>query len=243
MRRYGLIGYPLGHSFSASYFADKFEREGIFDASYENFELESIGNFPQLREWHPDLRGLNVTIPYKQAIIPFLDDIDFSAVMIRAVNTIQFSKGKTKGYNTDYIGFRDSIKPLLKPHHTHALVLGTGGSSKAVVFALSQMGIDTQFVSRMPQQGALSYAQISKQLLQDYSLIINTTPLGMHPRMEETPEIPYKYLTPNHLLYDLIYNPAETLFLQKGKAQGAVVKNGLEMLQRQAEASWKIWNA
>ncbi len=242
IKRFGLIGYPLGHSFSKGYFESKFEVEGITNATYENFEMESIGNFPQLRDWHPDLKGLNVTIPYKQAIIPFLDDIDFSALMIRAVNTIYFVNGKTKGFNTDYIGFWDSIKKLLEPQHTQALVLGTGGSSKAVVFALTQMGINAQYVSRTPEQGQLGYADITEEVLQAHTLIINTTPLGMAPRIDEAPDIPYQYITDQHLLYDLTYNPAETLFLKKGAAQGAAIKNGLEMLQLQAEASWKIWN-
>ncbi|CAN5216241.1 shikimate dehydrogenase [soil metagenome] len=242
MRRYGLLGSSLGHSFSAGYFAGKFEREGIIDASYENFELASIGMYPQIMEWHPDLNGLNVTVPYKQAIIPFLDDIDFSALMIRAVNTISFSNGKSKGYNTDYIGFRDSIKKLLKPQHTQALVLGTGGSSKAVVFALSQMGIETTFVSRKPSQGQLAYSDINEKVLAEHHIVINATPLGMHPNIAEAPNIPYQHLSPEHILYDLVYNPAETLFLKKGADNGAVVKNGLEMLELQAEASWKIWN-
>lgn len=243
MKRYGLIGYPLTHSFSVGYFTEKFEREGIKDASYENFELESIEGFRKLLDASPKLKGLNVTIPYKQEIIRLLDDIDFSALMIRAVNTIKFSKGKTKGYNTDYIGFRDSIKPLLKPHHhTKALVLGTGGSSKAVVFALTQMGIETTFVSRTPGQGQLAYSQLNKKVIEAHPIIINTTPVGMYPNILEAPALPYQHLTPQHMLYDLVYNPAETMFLQKGLAQGATVKNGLEMLQLQAEASWKIWN-
>lgn len=242
MRQFGLIGYPLGHSFSKGYFTRKFELEGIKDARYDNFELESVHAFPQLLQAHPNLKGLNVTIPHKQAIIPFLDDIDFSALMIRAVNTIKFTKGNTKGYNTDYIGFRDSIRPLLQPHHTSALVLGTGGSSKAVVFALTQMGMEVQQVSREPKDAEIVYGAINAETIQEYTIIVNTTPLGMYPNIEAAPEIPYQHLTGKHLLYDLVYNPAETLFLQKGKAQGAIVKNGQEMLELQAEAAWKIWN-
>jgi shikimate dehydrogenase len=243
MRQFGLIGYPLGHSFSKRYFTRKFELEGIKDARYDNFELESVQAFPQLLQAHPNLKGLNVTIPYKQSIIPFLDDIDFSALMIRAVNTVKFTKGKTKGYNTDYIGFRDSIKPLLQPQHTKALVLGTGGSSKAVVFALTQMGIEVQQVSREPKDAEIGYAAINAKAIQAHTIIVNTTPLGMYPNVEAAPEIPYQHLTNKHLLFDLVYNPAETLFLQKGKAQGAIVKNGQEMLELQAEAAWKIWNS
>jgi shikimate dehydrogenase len=242
MRKFGLIGYPLGHSFSKGYFTHKYELEGIKDATYENFELAQIDEFPQLLQAHPNLIGLNVTIPHKQAIIPFLDDIDFSALMIRAVNTVKFTKGKTKGYNTDYIGFRDSIRPLIQPHHTKALVLGTGGSSKAVVFALTQMGIEVQQVSREPKDALIGYRALTEELLKAHTVIVNTTPLGTWPDVEGAPEIPYQYLTNQHLLFDLVYNPAETLFLQKGKAQGAIVKNGQEMLELQAEAAWKIWN-
>ncbi len=242
MRQFGLIGYPLGHSFSKGYFTRKFELEGIADTIYKNFEIDHIELFPQLLKEQPYLVGLNVTIPYKQAIIPYLDDIDFSALMIRAINTIQFKNGKTRGFNTDYIGFRDSIKSLLRPHHTKALVLGTGGSSKAVVFALTQMGIEVQAVSRTPSEVQVGYADIDEKFIADHTIIVNTTPLGMAPKIDTAPSLPYQYLTSQHLLFDLVYNPSETLFLRKGKEQGAIVKNGQEMLELQAEAAWKIWN-
>lgn len=241
MRRFGLIGYPLGHSFSKEYFARKFQSEGITNIIYENFEMDTIEGFPQLLKEQTGLKGLNVTIPFKQAIIPFLDDIDFSALMIRAVNTIQFKGGKTRGFNTDFIGFRDSIKSLLRPHHTQALVLGTGGSSKAVIFALTQMGIEVQEISRTPVDGQIGYADIDETIIAEHTVIVNTTPLGMSPNVDAAPELPYQYLTHQHLLFDLVYNPTETLFLQRGKAQGATTKNGQEMLEMQAEAAWKIW--
>lgn len=242
MRQFGLIGYPLGHSFSKGYFAEKFAREGIEDARYDNFELNDIAQFPSLVQSLPNLVGLNVTIPYKQAVIPYLDELDAAAQHIGAVNTIKFANGKLQGYNTDYIGFRDSLKPLLKPYHTKALILGTGGSSKAVEYALGLLGIQHRYVSREPKDGQLSYGQLTKALMQEYTLIINTTPLGMHPNVDACPDIPYQYITTKHLLYDLVYNPAETQFLAKGRAAGAVAKNGLQMLVLQAEAAWGIWN-
>lgn len=242
MRQFGLIGYPLGHSFSKGYFAEKFSREGIEDARYDYFELNDIAQFPSLVQSLSNLVGLNVTIPYKQAVIPYLDELDAAAQNIGAVNTIKFANGKLQGYNTDYIGFRDSIKPLLQQHHTKALILGTGGSSKAVEYALGLLGIQHQYVSREPKDGQLSYGQLTKALMQEYTLIINTTPLGMHPNVDDCPDIPYQHLAPKHLLYDLVYNPAETQFLAKGRAAGAVAKNGLQMLELQAEAAWGIWN-
>lgn len=243
MRQFGLIGYPLGHSFSKGYFAEKFAREGIEDASYDNFELSDIAQFPTLVQSQPNLVGLNVTIPYKQAVIPYLGELDAAAQQIGAVNTIKFTNGRLLGYNTDYVGFRDSLKPLLKPNHTKALILGTGGSSKAVEYALGLLGIQHRYVSREPKDGQLSYGQLTETLMQEYTLIINTTPLGMHPNVDACPDIPYHHLTPKHLLYDLVYNPAETQFLAKGRAVGADTKNGLQMLGLQAEAAWGIWNA
>lgn len=242
MKTYGLIGYPLGHSFSKAYFTDKFKREGV-DAQYLNFEIENINMFGEVLSANADLRGLNVTIPYKQQIIPFLDELSEAAKLIGAVNTIQFVGGKLIGHNTDHIGFSGSLKPLLKTDHKKALVLGTGGASKAVVFALQQLSIEVTQVSRKPQIGQLSYADIDKEIIEEHQIIINTTPLGMSPKVEDSPDIPYQYLTTEHLLYDLVYNPTETLFLQKGKAHGAAVKNGLEMLQLQAEAAWQVWNS
>ncbi len=242
MRRFGLIGYPLGHSFSRGYFARKFELEGISDATYENFEIEHIEQFPQLLQAQPDLVGLNVTIPHKQSVTPFLDRLDVSAQVIGAVNTIKLTNGKLQGYNTDYIGFSKSLKPLLKPHQTKALILGTGGSSKAVVYALTLLGIGHHSVSREPAEGQLSYDELTKEIICEHTVIVNTTPLGMYPNVNACPDIPYRYLTKQHLLFDLVYNPAETLFLRKGKAQGAIIKNGQEMLELQAEAAWSIWN-
>lgn len=242
MRQFGLIGYPLGHSFSKGYFAEKFLRGGIDDARYDNFELTDIAQFPNLVQSHPNLAGLNVTIPYKQAIIPYLDGLDAAAKLIGAVNTIKFTDGKMLGYNTDYIGFLDSIKPLLQPHHIKALILGTGGSSKAVEYALGLLGIQHRYVSREPVDGQLGYDQLTEAVIQEYTVVVNTTPLGMHPNVDACPDIPYQYLTPRHLLCDLVYNPTETQFLAKGKLAGAATKNGLHMLELQAEAAWSIWN-
>lgn len=248
---YGLLGYPLGHSFSRSFFMDKFAREGI-DAEYHNFELSSIEKLPELLAEHPNLRGFNVTIPYKQAVIPYLNDLSDEARAIGAVNVVkikscvhltQLSNYKLIGYNTDVIGFRESLRPLLQPHHRHALVLGTGGASKAVCRALDTLGITWRYVSRKQQGTTLSYADITPALLNDYTLIINCTPLGMSPKTDAAPDIPYEALTPRHLLFDLVYNPEETLFMQRGRQRGATTKNGLEMLHLQALAAWDIWNS
>ncbi len=242
IKQFGLIGYPLGHSFSKGYFERKFGREDIADAVYQNFEIDDIGQFPRLLKQNQALVGLNVTIPYKERILPYLTEISEAADAIGAVNTLLIAGDSIKGFNTDYIGFRDSLKPLLKSQHRQALILGTGGSSKAVAYALGQLGIAYRFVSRQRDEVGFSYERLNKEIIESHLLIVNTTPLGMHPRVGEAPAIPYQYLTTEHLLYDLIYNPAETLFLQNGKAQGAAIKNGLEMLERQAEASWEIWN-
>ena len=226
MQKYGLLGYPLGHSFSKTYFNQKFEAEKI-DAEYLNFEIPSIKEIKNVIKENPELNGLNVTIPYKEQVIPYLDDLDDDARQIGAVNVIKFTKGlfgklKLKGYNSDIIGFKQSIDPLLKETHRKALILGTGGASKAVFHGLKQLGVGATLVSRKP-------------------VILNTTPLGMFPNIDSCPDIPYDLLTPNHLLYDLLYNPDETLFMKKGKEKGAVVKNGLEMLLLQAFAAWEIW--
>ncbi len=240
---YGLIGYPLLHTFSPRYFGEKFLREGI-DAAYEAFPLKDISAFPALIAGHQELCGLNVTIPYKTSVLPFLDDLDKDAKAIGAVNCIAINKGKLIGYNTDWTGFRDSLQPLLKPQHKRALILGNGGAAKAVAYALRQMGIDYKVVSRGNSSGPfLDYKSITPSLLQDYDFLINTTPLGTAPNEGRAPELPYDVLTTRHLLYDLVYNPAETLFLRLGRKHGAAVKNGLEMLHLQAEASWKIWSA
>ena len=244
MRQFGLIGYPLTHSFSKKYFSEKFQREGISDARYDTFPLESIEQFPGLVEQFPDLCGLNVTIPYKKAVIPYLDALDPAAEAIGAVNCIRRYNGKLSGYNTDAIGFEQSLVPLLQPHPGKALILGTGGASFAVRYVLGKLGIPYTFVSRnSDRKGILRYSDLGEQEMRDYTLIINATPVGMSPREQEAPDIPYEYLGSGHLLYDLIYNPERTLFLAMGEQQGARIKNGMEMLYLQAEGSWAIWNS
>ncbi|MBJ6117276.1 shikimate dehydrogenase [Pontibacter sp. BT310] len=242
MQRYGLIGKKLGHSFSKRYFTEKFEREGIADATYELYELATIAELPQLLQKQPDLVGLNVTVPYKETVIPFLDELDEAAARIGAVNTIKIAAGKTKGYNTDYIGFRDSLEQVYPAtQNSRALVLGTGGASKAVVAALQDLQINYTILSRQAGQGRLTYADLTPELLKQYQLIVNTTPLGMYPAVENCPELPYEALSAQHCLYDLVYNPEQTLFLEKGKSAGAQTINGLRMLYGQAEAAWQIW--
>lgn len=242
MKMYGLIGYPLSHSFSKGFFKEKFEKENITGCQYENYPIPGITEFTTLLEEHPQLQGLNVTIPYKEVVIPFLDELSDAAARIGAVNCIHFNGGKKTGYNTDVIGFTKSLQPLLQPHHTQALVLGTGGAAKAIMYALEQLGITYTVVSRRPENGAITYKTLDQAIMEAHTVIVNTTPLGMYPKIDTFPEIPYQYLSSRHLLYDLVYNPAETAFLQKGAAQGAVIKNGHEMLILQAEASWEIWN-
>ena len=243
---YGLIGYPLGHSFSAKYFAEKFQKQNI-DAAYQNFAIEKIDLLPEVLNANSTLQGLNVTIPYKQQILPFLDDIDESAQRIGAVNVVcvkHTANGiKLIGHNADVIGFKNSISPLIKPHHAKALVLGTGGASKAVIDGLHQLNIATQYVSRTKKGDILAYSDLTPEIIEDFKVIVNCTPLGMYPKIDAAPDIPYNCITEEHLLYDLVYNPEETLFLRKGKEHGATVKNGLEMLHLQAEASWNFWNA
>jgi shikimate dehydrogenase len=241
-QQYGLIGYPLAHSFSPGYFAEKFLREGI-NAEYTPFPLPTIQDFPRLLTANPGIRGLNVTIPYKQAVIPYMDDMDDAAKMISAVNCIDIRNGTIKGYNTDVTGFEQSLKPLLQQQHTNALILGTGGASLAVKYVLGKLGIAFKTISRKRGDSVWSYDDISAEIIAGHTLIINTTPLGMHPHPDAYPHLPYKAINSSHLLYDLIYNPAETQFLSLGKAQGATIKNGLEMLHLQAEASWHIWNS
>ncbi len=239
--KYGIIGYPLGHSFSPGYFSEKFVREGI-DAVYERYELQHIAELPNIVRANPQLRGLNVTIPHKKAVIGLLDEADKAARNCGAVNCIRINNGKLAGFNTDVIGFKDSLLPLLQVQHKQALVLGTGGSSNAVAYTLQNLGIPFVKVSRTKAEGVLTYEEIGSEMVAQCKLIINTTPLGMHPDTNTAPDIPYEAVTRHHLLYDLIYNPQETLFLTKGRKQYAVVKNGLEMLHLQAEASWRIWN-
>ena len=245
MKKYGLLGYPLGHSFSRNYFNQKFEAERI-DAEYLNFEIPEIKEIKNVIKENPELNGLNVTIPYKEQVIPYLDDVDEDARLIGAVNVIKFSKGlfgkvKLKGYNSDIIGFKQSIEPLLKEHHRKALILGTGGASKAVFQGLKQLGVASTFVSRKAKEYCITYEEITPKVMEQYTVIVNTTPLGMYPNVNACPDIPYDLLTSDHLLYDLLYNPDETLFMRKGKEKGAVVKNGLEMLLLQAFAAWEIW--
>ena len=245
MQKYGLIGFPLGHSFSKDFFNQKFQSEKI-DATYLNFEIPDIKELTNVLKDNPELRGLNVTIPYKEQIIPYLDDLDEDARAIGAVNVIKFTKGffgakKLVGYNSDIVGFKRSIEPLLNESHRKALILGTGGASKAVFQGLKQLGIGATLVSRKPKEHCITYQEITPKVMEQYTVIVNTTPLGMFPNVHACPDIPYDLLTPNHLLYDLLYNPDETLFMQKGKERGAVVKNGLEMLLLQAFAAWEIW--
>ena len=245
MNKFGLIGYPLGHSFSKNFFNQKFQSENI-DAEYVNFEIPTIGELNNILLSNPNLAGLNVTIPYKEQIIPYLDELDADAKAIGAVNVIKIrrQKGKLKliGYNSDIIGFMDSIEPLLEAQHKKALILGTGGSSKAIFHGLKKLGVETKFVSRTAKEGMFTYEDLTKEVMDEYKVIVNCTPVGMYPRANEYPNIPYEYLTPNHLLYDLLYNPDTTLFMKKGADKGAIVKNGLEMLLLQAFASWDIWN-
>ncbi|MBL7683232.1 MAG: shikimate dehydrogenase [Flavipsychrobacter sp.] len=236
---YGLIGYPLSHSFSPAYFHHKFAKQGI-DAIYQAYPILTINDFPALLNANPSLKGLNVTIPYKEQILHYLDEMDAAAETIGAVNCIKITSDRLIGYNTDHIGFADSLRPLLRKQHTHALVLGTGGAAKAVMYALHQLGIDCKTVSRT--SGDITYDNLNDEIIQSHRLIINTTPLGMYPDANQCPSLPYKAIGQGHLLYDLIYNPEETLFLKQGSEAGAAIKNGYEMLILQAEASWQIWN-
>lgn len=245
-RIYGLIGYPLGHSFSQNYFNQKFESEGI-SARYVNFELQDIGELMEVIAEYPQLSGLNVTIPYKQQVIQYMDEMDPEAAAIGAVNVVKFIQSKSglrlKGYNSDIIGFTDSIRPLLNPDRSRALVLGTGGAAKAVVRGLINLGVEPVSVSRTAAQGRLTYSDLTPEVMASHTIIVNTTPLGMYPHINECPDIPYALLTPRHLCYDLLYNPDVTLFMKKAAEYGAEVKNGLEMLLLQAFAAWNIWNA
>jgi shikimate dehydrogenase len=242
MRRFGLIGYPLSHSFSQKFFTEKFQREHITGCVYENFPIADISELPGILQQYPDLEGLNVTIPYKERVIPFLHHQDEVVQAIGACNCIRIKEGKLFGFNTDVAGFEVSLDKLLQPYHKKALVLGTGGAAKAVHYVLKKRGIEFIEVSRNPQgRNQISYADVDA-VMHDHLLIVNTTPLGMYPNVEEFPPIAYDMLTPRHYLFDLIYNPPATAFLKKGEEKGALVKNGGEMLVIQAEESWKIWN-
>lgn len=246
---YGLIGYPLGHSFSKNFFNNKFLSENI-DAEYVNFEIKDVNELKYVLRENPELCGLNVTLPHKMDVIPLLDNITDNARNIGAVNVIKFKKSRfgkiqLEGHNSDITGFKQSIEPMLDKHiHRKALILGTGGASKAIYHGLKQLGLDCTYVSRTKKgSGNMTYDEITQDIIEDHTVIVNTTPLGMYPKTDTCPDIPYKYLTSNHILYDLIYNPDETLFMRKGKEYGAVVKNGLEMLLLQAFISWNIWNS
>ena len=241
MDRYGIIGFPLGHSFSRAFFTEKFQKEHI-DAEYVNFEIPSAHLLPEIVRSNPHLRGLNVTLPYKEAVIPMLDSMSDEAREIGAVNVIQVREGRLKGFNSDIIGFMGSLRPLLKPWHQHALVLGTGGASRAIRVGLERVGLDWTYVSRTAAEGRLTYAALTPEVMEHYQVIVNCSPVGMFPKVDACPDIPYHLLSPRHLLYDLVYNPEETLFLKRGAQQGATIKNGLEMLHLQALASWEFWN-
>lgn len=245
MDKYGLIGFPLGHSFSKSFFNEKFQNEGI-DAEYINFEIKGIDELPEVLATNPELRGLNVTIPYKEKVLSFLDYISVEARAIGAVNVIRVDhKGDDvvmKGYNSDVIGFTKSIEPLLETFHRKALILGTGGASKAINYGLKSLGLETVLVSRFERPGTIQYKDITPDVVKEYNVIVNCTPSGMFPHYDECPDLPYEALDNHNLLYDLIYNPDETLFMKKGRERGAQTKNGLEMLLLQAFASWDFWN-
>ena len=246
MDKYGLIGYPLGHSFSISYFNEKFENENI-DAQYINFEIPTIEALPEVLASNPELKGLNVTIPYKEKVISFLDSVSPEARAIGAVNVIRVThKGNDiilKGFNSDVIGFTKSIEPMLeKKWHKKALILGTGGASKAIDYGLKALGLETVFVSRYERPGTIQYGNITPEVVKEYNVIVNCTPVGMYPHSEECPQLPYEAMDSHTILYDLIYNPDETMFMRRGAQYGANVKNGLEMLLLQAFASWEFWN-
>ena len=246
-KKYGLIGYPLGHSFSKDYFNKKFSSENI-DAEYINFEIKNVDELKFVLRENPDLFGLNVTLPHKMNVMPLLDSITDNARNIGAVNVIKFIRGKSgklllEGHNSDITGFKQSIEPMLNDAHHKALILGTGGASKAIYHGLKQLGLDCLFVSRTQEnEYCITYDEISPEILNNHTVIVNTTPLGMFPNTNNCPDIPYENLTTRHILYDLIYNPDESLFMRKGKLYGAEIKNGLEMLLLQAFISWEIWN-
>ena len=245
MDKYGIIGYPLGHSYSPGFFNEKFRNEGI-DAVYERYELSQIDLLPEIIASNPELCGLNVTIPYKQQIMQYLDELSEEAREIGAVNVVKVThNGKNvhlKGFNSDVIGFSRSIEPLLEKHHKKALILGTGGAAQAIDYGLKQLGLETIKVSRYERPDTIQYDKITPDVIKEYKVIINCTPIGMYPNTEECPNLPYEAMDSQHLLYDLIYNPDTTLFMKKGMERGAVVKNGLEMLLLQAYASWEFWH-
>lgn len=244
MNLYGLIGYPLGHSFSSEYFNEKFEKEGLTDSQFRLFPIEQISAFPKLLAENPEFKGLAVTIPHKQAVIPFMRELTEEARAIGAVNCVQFKNGLLTGYNTDVKGFESSFTPLRRINHSKALILGTGGASKAVQFIFNKLQIPFKLVSREAgnQADVITYAALDEPLMNEYKIIVNCSPVGMSPDEDFRPAIPYEYLSSRHYLYDLVYKPAETQFLLEGKKRGAVIKNGFEMLIIQAEENWRIWN-
>jgi shikimate dehydrogenase len=251
VRTFGLIGYPLSHSFSEKYFTEKFVREKIRNTNYQLFPIDSVEKIIEIVNTQPQICGLNVTIPYKETVIPFLDELDPTATIVGAVNCIRVDRAangkiRLKGYNTDVAGFRQSIKPFLASQHERALILGTGGASKAVEYVLAQIGVDCIFVSRektkLSGKTVLSYEELNEYVFKACKLIVNTTPVGLFPHTHSCPRIPYHFIGKDHFLYDLIYNPAETLFLTQGKQHGALILNGIDMLKMQAEAAWEIWN-
>lgn len=241
--KFGLVGRNIHYSFSKVYFAEKFTTEGLADHTYENFDLESISDLKIILTQNPNIKGLNVTIPYKIEIIPIMDKMSKKALEIGAVNTVRVSKkGKLKGYNTDWIGFKKSISPILQPHHQEALILGTGGASKAIEFALTKLGIKSTFVSRTKNKDCLSYEDLNEEAFAKFTIVINCSPVGTFPNVNDSPDLPYEFFTERHIAYDLIYNPEETTFLTKAKEEGATIKNGYSMLAFQAEEAWAIWN-
>ena len=244
MRLFGLIGHPLTQSFSKSFFTRKFEKDGLGDCRYELFPLTSLESLPGLIKLNPQLEGLNVTVPYKQEVLPYLDTVDNIPSTLNACNCIRIVNGMLHGFNTDHFAFEKSISPHLQPQHRKAIVLGNGGAAAAVLFVLKKLGIETSIVSRQLHEGSThTYADLNEKLIHEHLLIINTTPVGMYPNNDECPAIPYNFITRKHLLFDLVYNPSKTLFLQQGEEQGATIMNGQEMLELQAEESWRIWNS
>ena len=245
MPQLGLIGYPLSHSFSKKYFDEKFQKLNLSDYSFSVFSMENVNQFPALLNENKNLIGLSVTIPHKETVIPFLDEVDEVAKEIGAVNCIKIANGKLKGYNTDALGFKQSLRPFLDVNHTKALVFGTGGAAKAVAYTLKNLNIDVWFVTRKKNAdlpNSFTYEELNEEIVAACKLLVNTTPVGMHPNINECPGLPYQAISPQHLVYDLTYNPAETLFLRKAKEQGALISNGYNMLCFQADEAWRIWN-
>jgi len=242
MRTFGLVGYPLTHSFSQKYFTEKFHQLGITNAAYLNFSIPTIDELEEILIAHPNLSGFNITIPHKKHVLPFLHEQTDAVKQMGACNCVKIINGKLIGYNTDVVGFEQSLKPFLKQHHQQALILGSGGAAAAVEFVLNKLNIQYKIVSRDPSSYQISYDALNEEMMASHTLIINTSPVGQYPVVQDAPAIPYTYIGNQHHLFDLIYNPSETLFLQKGKAKSATIQNGYEMLVLQAEESWRIWN-